>query len=103
MIAPAGMKMGRFAVEVELVNHRDQILADAGQLQIEKVRRARVRGVVDSGAARLVLPATTVAQLGLPTAANTTVRYAANRTADRQIASDIELRYRSEERRVGEE
>jgi hypothetical protein len=93
MIAPAGMKMGRFAVEVELVNHRDQVPPDAGPLEPGSVRRARIRGIVDNGATRLVLPQSVATELGVPTVGETSVRYADNRSAQRQIVGDVELRY----------
>jgi hypothetical protein len=44
--------MGRFSVDVDLANHEDLYRARAGVIAPEQVRRSRVRGVVDSGAAR---------------------------------------------------
>ena len=58
-------KMGRFKVEVELANNNDVVLAQGGHLDPDKVRRVTVQGVVDSGAAYLVLPETVSKQLGL--------------------------------------
>ena len=49
-------KMGRVDVEVELANYADVILAEEGVVAREKVRHAKVPGIVDTGAARLVLP-----------------------------------------------
>ncbi len=85
--------MGRFSVEVELANHEDQFRAKLGLIPPEKVRRARVRGVVDSGATRLVLSAAIAQQLGLETASTTSVRYADGRTAQRNIVKDVHLAY----------
>ena len=56
---------GRFSVEVELTNHEDLFRADAGLIRPDQVRRARIHGVVNSGAPRLVIPATVAQQLGL--------------------------------------
>ena len=84
-------QMGRFAVEVELTNNEDRTLAEAGVIPPEKVRRARIQGVVDTGAARLVLPASVVKQLGLPAAGKAKVRYADQRTGTRQRVSNVLL------------
>jgi predicted aspartyl protease len=86
-------QMGRFSVEVELVNYRDLILAEAGHLPADQVRRMRLRGVVDSGAAMLVLPESAARQLGLETRGGVTVRYADGRSAQRQIAAQLQLSY----------
>src|SRR6266496_1659981 len=85
--------MGRFSVEVELGNHNDLILAKAGHIPPEQVRRVRVRGVVDTGATRLVIPESVAKQLGLEISGSAKVRYADGRTADRPIARDIHLSY----------
>src|SRR5437762_1809234 len=49
-------KMGRFSVEFEIANNQDINDALKGRLDPAKVRRMTIRGVVDSGATRLVLP-----------------------------------------------
>ena len=69
-------KMGRFKVEVELANNNDVVLAQGGHLDPDKVRRVTVQGVVDSGAAYLVLPETVSKQLGLIPTSKVKVRYA---------------------------
>src|SRR3974377_45970 len=84
---------GRFSVEVEVANHKDMFRAEAELLAPDRVRRARVRGVVDSGAARLVIPESLVKQLGLEASGTTKVRYAEGHTAERAIAKDIHLSY----------
>jgi clan AA aspartic protease len=85
--------MGRFSVEVELANHKDQIRAEAGLLLPEQIRRVRIRGVVDSGATRLVIPSSVAQELGLETSSNTKVRYADGRSAERAIVKDLHLSY----------
>lgn len=81
--------VGRFAVEFEVANHADMVAARQGQLKPEKVRRVKIRGVVDSGAAELVLPKAVVQQLGLPVGDKVKVRYAARRTATRDCAEEV--------------
>ncbi len=85
--------MGRFSVEIELANNSDLALASAGYLAPSDVRRARVRGVVDTGATRLVLPESVAAQLGLAETGDTAVRYTDGRTAQRRMVGGIHLTY----------
>lgn len=83
--------VGKFSVEFEVANYRDMILAREGSLAPEKVRRARIRGVVATGSVVLVLPAAVVKQLGLPKGSRTRVRYADGRTATRDVVDDAYL------------
>jgi predicted aspartyl protease len=85
--------MGRFSVEVELANNSDIHLAASGHLAGDKVRRLRVRGVVDSGATRLVISESVADQLGLAASGRAGVRYADGRLAERSIVQDIHLSY----------
>jgi hypothetical protein len=48
--------VGRFSVEFEVANHEDVVQAKKGFLPPEHVRRSRISGIADTGAARLVLP-----------------------------------------------
>lgn len=73
----------RFSVQFEFANQVDVILADQGLLEPDKVRKAIISGVVDSGATRLVLPEDVVKQLGLSRTGRAKVRYANNRVAER--------------------
>ena len=84
-------EMGRFSVEIEVANNDDVARARAGDIPDAQVRRARVRGVVDSGATRLVLPASVVRQLGAQVAGKVGVRYADGHVADRDRADGIHL------------
>jgi predicted aspartyl protease len=83
--------MGRFAVELKVSNNRDVHLAAHGALAPDKVRYAVLRGVVDSGAAKLVLPASTAEQLGVPTMGEATVRDADQRTSTRPVVEEVRL------------
>lgn len=83
--------MGRFSVEVELANNDDVVLAKAGHLPEDRVRRIKLRGVVDSGAMCLVLPEAAARQLGLEPAGDVNVRYADNHTARRETVKGVLL------------
>lgn len=84
-------EMGRVTVEVALANYRDIVLGEDGKLAPEEIRRAKVSGIIDSGAARLVLPPRVVQDLGLLHIGETGVRYADQRTARRPIVHDVWL------------
>jgi len=83
--------VGRVAIEFEVANHEDVVMARRGMLSPDKVRRLTLTGVVDSGATKLVLPAKVVKQLGLPVAANVKVRYADGRRATRPTTLEAHL------------
>jgi predicted aspartyl protease len=82
---------GRVNIEIEVSSNVDRVLADLGMLPLEKVRRVRTPAVVDSGATHLVLPASVVAQLGLSPYRRTTVKYADQRSAERDIVGNVWL------------
>jgi predicted aspartyl protease len=84
--------MGRIVIEVALQNHEDVILSQAGVLAPEKIRRATIAGVVDTGATRLVLPQTVVRELGLRISGEAPVRYADQRVTKRKLVSDVQLK-----------
>jgi predicted aspartyl protease len=85
--------MGRFSVEVELTNFGDLVRVKDGTIQPGQIRRTLARGVVDSGAMRLVIPELMVEQLGLDVSGMAKVRYADGHTAERGIARNIHLSY----------
>jgi predicted aspartyl protease len=93
MVSTREPAMGRFSVEVELINNEDLFRAKAGLILPGQVRRARIRGVVDSGATRLVIPKAVATQLGLDVTGSSKVCYADGRMAKRQIAENIRLNY----------
>jgi predicted aspartyl protease len=82
-------EVGRFHVAIEVANYADMIRAKDGTLAPEKVRRETIQGVVDSGATKLVLPASVVKRLGLPSSDNIQVRYADGRRAQRKGAEGV--------------
>jgi predicted aspartyl protease len=81
--------VGRFSVEIEVVNYADLIRAQDGTLAPEKVRRQTIQGVVDSGATKLVLPESVVKRLGLPSGDKIQVRYADGRRLEREGAEGV--------------
>jgi predicted aspartyl protease len=87
-----GVSMGRISVEIELANHADVILARNHRIPEESVRRARIPGVVDTGATDLVLPASVVASLGFPEIEQVVVLYADNRQGLRTEVGEVELK-----------
>src|SRR5213593_3878734 len=80
--------VGRFSVEFDIANHEDVVQAKKGHISLEQVRRARISGVVDTGATRLVLPASVVASLGLPESGQVTVR---GRRETKTMVSDAQV------------
>ena len=93
MIYATEKPMGRFSIEVELANERDVIRAESGDIPTDQVRKTTIRGVVDSGATRLVIPESVAKQLGVDISGSAKVRYADGRTADRSIARLVRLTY----------
>jgi predicted aspartyl protease len=93
MLNTRDKSMGRFCVTVELANNCDLDLVRTGHLPADQVRRQAVKGWVDSGASRLVLPASVVSRLGLPFGDPMNVRYADGRTRRRRTATGVYLCY----------
>jgi clan AA aspartic protease len=91
MVTMKDKPMGRILVDVELANYDDMARAAAGDIPAERIRRLTVSGVVDTGATKLVIPQFVVDRLGLKTVAQSGVRYADGRTAERPVASAIHL------------
>jgi predicted aspartyl protease len=81
--------VGRFSVSLEVANYGDLIKARDGLLPPDRVRRQTIQGVVDSGAAKLVLPQSVVKQLGLPLMEAIQVRHADGRMARRREAEGV--------------
>jgi predicted aspartyl protease len=86
MLSKEAKKVGRFSVEFEVANYVDVDAARRKTIKPEQVRRVTMKGVVDTGAARFVLPKSVVEQLGLPAGDKIKVRYADPRTAKRAMA-----------------
>ena len=90
---PEPTAMGRFSVEFVVANNRDVVNlgpGDRGSLK-DRVKHILLSGVVDSGAARLVLPQRVVDELTLQIEGETTVRYADQRREKRPLVSNVWL------------
>lgn len=85
-------RVGRIRVDVEIANFEDLALMNRGHLQPDQVRRETISGVVDSGAAALVLPQAVVKRLGLRLGNKVKVRYADGRRAERREAKGVFLK-----------
>jgi predicted aspartyl protease len=81
--------MGRFSVDINVANNDDLALVRRGLLAADQVRRRTIPAVVDSGAAKLVLPQAVVKELGLSLTDPITVRYADQREARRRQAEGV--------------
>ena len=84
-------EMGRFSVEFVIANNRDVVTARPGDRIPDSVKHLTVSGVVDSGAARLVLPQRVADALGLQHDGETIVRYADQRREKRPLVSNVWL------------
>ena len=78
--------VGRVIVDVEVANFGDIELMHRGMLRADQVRRLIIQGIVDSGAAMLVLPQSVVKKLGLRLSGEITVTYFDGRRAQRSEA-----------------
>jgi predicted aspartyl protease len=87
-----GEKMGRFSVDVEIANYDDVVKSNMGLLDPSKIRRKTIRGVVDSGAALMVLPQSVAKELGLPVRkGKVKVRNADGRRSTRNEAGPLQV------------
>jgi predicted aspartyl protease len=84
--------VGRFRVDVDVANNGDVELMYRGLLPPDQVRRETIQGVVDSGAAMLVLPQAVVKRLGLRLGNTVQIRYADGRRAQRREAKGVFLK-----------
>ena len=79
----------RHTIKIEIENRADLILAEAGVIKPETVRRVTIEdALVDTGATRLSLPAPLIEQLGL-TPVGSTRAWTTNGIVDRIIYSEV--------------
>jgi predicted aspartyl protease len=83
--------MRRFSVQFVVANNRDVVQAASGVAIPEGVKHLVLSGVVDSAAARLVLPQRAVDELRLAGHGETVVRYADGRRDRRAVVSNVWL------------
>jgi predicted aspartyl protease len=84
--------MGRFSVELIVANNRDVVMLGDSEGVLDRVKHVAVSGVVDSGAAKLVLPRRVVDELRLKVVGEMTVRFADNRREKQQVVDNVWLR-----------
>lgn len=84
-------KMSRIDVEVMVANNFEIMHAKEGTILVADVPKSRVKGIVDTGAARLVLPQRVADELRLVPAGTVRVRYADNRAAKRPMVENVWL------------
>jgi predicted aspartyl protease len=85
-------KVGRFAVELEVANNEDVMQERLGLISSSQVRRATIRGVVDTGATRLILPSKIAKELGLIIKRKVKVKYADGRRGLRPEVGNVYLK-----------
>ncbi len=86
-----GDLMGRIAVDFVLASNRDVVTAGPGARIPDSVKHITIRGIVDTGVARLVLPQRAVDELDLEQAGDVGVRYADNRREIRPRVTNVWL------------
>ena len=79
----------KHTIKIEIENRTDLILAEAGVIKPETVRRVTIENaLVDTGATRLSLPTPLIEQLGLNPVGSTRAR-TTNGIVDRRIYSEV--------------
>ncbi len=90
-MATTGATMGRITMEFTIANNQDVVAAEVGALAADQVRRVTLKGVIDTGATRLVLPESAVKALGLAVTGRATVRDADQRTSTRDMVKNVSV------------
>lgn len=85
--------MGKVWQKAVFRNRDDRTLAESGHLPADQVREVEVDGIVDTGAAMVVIPPDVATRLGLPKVGEQTVRYADLRTATRDLVGQLEVEF----------
>lgn len=88
--------LGCFSEEFEVANNEYMAAKiwpwrGGSKFRRREVRRQTIRGILDCGAARLVLPEAVVKQLSLPLGGKIKVRYTEGRRAIRPVARDVSV------------
>jgi clan AA aspartic protease len=91
MIVMENRMMGKVLAHAKFTNRDDRTLVEAGNLPADEVRQIETTGIVDTGAAMIVISEEMSNQLGLPFNSEVTVRYADSRTATRKIVGQLEV------------
>lgn len=67
--------LGRFTVDFEIANYGDMLQYRQGSMAPEKMRRLIIKGLVDPGSTKLILPEGVSTQLGLSVQGKVRVTY----------------------------
>lgn len=81
--------IGRVSVDFVIANNREVVMAAPGDAIPDSVKHITIQGIVDTGAARLVLPQRAADELDLEHAGEVGVRYADNRRATRPRVKNV--------------
>ena len=84
--------MGEIRAGMVLENISDRAVFERGYGAEADIRRETLEGIVDTGAAMLVLPGDAVERLGLATRRTVTVTYADERREERPVAGPLTVR-----------
>ncbi|MDZ4658548.1 MAG: hypothetical protein SH868_13305 [Bythopirellula sp.] len=79
-------------MKLELANFADIVRIESGDISADMLRRFECEGVVDTGAAHLVIPGAAMEALGLEEVWQAKVRYADGHTASRPVVKKVWLR-----------
>ncbi len=79
-------------MKIQIANNVDIVRAECGDIPANEVRRTEIDGIVDTGAAQLVLPGKVAEQLGFEEAWHATVRYADGHSQRRPVVKNVWLR-----------
>jgi clan AA aspartic protease len=83
--------MGQVVTEITLVNVKDEVRAEDGNISIDKVRKATVQAVVDTGAMRLVITEELFQKLGLVHTRDLNANLADGRKLSCKVTSDVRI------------
>src|SRR2546429_150355 len=72
--------MGRITIDFEVANFADILAHRQGKLAADRIRRIVMQGLVDPGAAHMVLPDRIAKELGIPVTGKAKVTYADRRS-----------------------
>jgi len=85
--------MGLVFADIEITNLEDAILAKAGHLPAEKIRRLTTRMLVDSGAIMMAINEDIQAQMGLPVTERMMVQLADGTPTELDVVGPLEARF----------
>jgi predicted aspartyl protease len=88
---PGDAFMGRFSANCIVANNRDVLISGVDAILSDEACHAKISGIVDSGAARLVIPQSLVDKLSLIPDGETVVKYAGQRRERRAVVSNVWL------------